>query len=147
MKRAPRLLWIIPALLLSAGLLRATLPQTTIGSWTTAVSLSQSRSSASAVMLPDGSILITGGDGGSGALQSVELFGTNGYVSSAAAMNVLRSGHFAVVLSDGQVLVGGGNSSGGGTTNSAEIYDPAADSWTPTSAMAEARANATAALL
>ena len=113
MKRAPRLLWIIPALLLSAGLLKATLPQTTIGSWTTAVNLSQPRSNASAVILSNGRILITGGDGGSGALQSAELFGTNGYVSSAAAMNVPRSGHFAVVLNDGRVLVGGGNSSGG----------------------------------
>ena len=147
MKRAPRLLWIIPALLLSAGLLKATLPQTTIGLWTSAASLSQSRSNASAVILSDGRILITGGDGSSGVLQSAELFGTNGYVSLAAAMNVPRSGHFAVVLIDGRVLVGGGNSSGGGTTNSAEIYDPSADSWTQTSPMTSARANATAALL
>ncbi|MCU1296130.1 MAG: Kelch motif [Acidobacteriaceae bacterium] len=147
MKRAPRLLWIIPALLLSAAFLKATLPQTTIGTWTSAASLSQSRSNASAVMLSDGRILVIGGDGGSGPLQSAEFFATNGTVASAAAMNVARSRQFAVVLNDDRVLVGGGVSTGGGTTNSAEIYDASADSWTKTSAMAEARANATAALL
>ncbi len=147
MKRAPRLLWIIPALLLSAGVLKATLPQTMIGTWTSAASLSQPRSNASAVMLSDGRILIAGGDGGNGAIQSAELFDINGSVSSAAAMNVARSGHFAVVLNDGRVLVGGGNSSGGGTTNSAEIYDPSNDSWTQIHPLTSARAHATAALL
>src|SRR6266581_5782440 len=135
MKRAIRLLWIVPALLLSASLLKATLPQTTIGTWTSAASLSQPRANASAVMLSDGRILIAGGDGASGALQSAELFDPAGSVSSAAPMNVPRSGHLAVVLSDGRVLVGGGTTSGGGTTNSAEIYDPTADSWTLTNPM------------
>jgi len=147
MKRAPKSLWILIALLCFAGILKATLPQVVIGTWTSAASLAQPRSNAPAVMLSDGRILITGGDGASGPLQSAEFFATDGTVSSAAAMNVARSRHFAVVLSDGRVLVGGGISSGGGTTNSAEIYDPSADSWTQTNPMTEARANATAALL
>ena len=98
-------------------------------------------------MLPDGSVLFTGGDGANGPLQSAEVFGVNGTVSSAVAMNVARSRHFAVVLSDGRVLVGGGNTTGGGATNSAEIYDPNANTWTQTAPMTSARANATAALL
>jgi len=73
MKRAPRLLWIIPALLLSAGVLKATLPQTMIGTWTSAASLSQPRSNASAVILSDGRILIAGGDGGNGAIHKLVL--------------------------------------------------------------------------
>jgi len=147
MKRAPKAPLILVALLCFAGLLKATLPQTVIGKWTAAIGLSQPRANAASVILPDGRILIIGGDGGSGSLQSVEVFGTDGSVSPAAAMNVPRSQHFAVVLSDGRVLVGGGVSSGGGTTNSGEIYDSSADTWTKTNAMAEARANATAALL
>jgi hypothetical protein len=146
MKRAPKTLLILVALLCCAGLLKATLPQTSIGTWTSTVGFSEGRSNASAVMLSDGRILITGGNGVSGPLQMAEFFATNGTVASAAAMNVARSSHFAVVLSDGRVLVGGGVS-GGGTTNSAEIYDPGADLWTKTNAMIEARANATAALL
>jgi len=127
MKTAPSRLWIILAVLSFAGMLRATLPQITIGQWTDTTTLSQARSNAAAVMLSDGSILFTGGDSGSGALQSAEIFGVNGTVSFTNAMNVARSGHFAVVLSDGRVLVGGGNTTGGGTTNSAEIYDPNAN--------------------
>src|SRR5947207_11713425 len=104
MKRAPKLLWVVPGVLLCAGLLKATLPQTAIGTWTSAASLSQPRSNASAVMLSDGRILITGGDDASGPLQSNEIFATDGTITPAAAMNVARSRHFAVSLSDGRVL-------------------------------------------
>jgi len=147
MKSAPKRLWILLTLLGFAGLLKATLPQTAIGAWTPAGSLAQARSNAAAVLLADGRILITGGDGASGPLQPAEFFATDGAVSPAASMNVARSGHFAVALSDGRVLVGGGNSGGGGATNSAEIYDPSSDSWTLTNPLTQARAGATAALL
>jgi hypothetical protein len=146
MKSAPKRLWIFLAILSFAGILKATLPATVIGSWTAASNLSQPRANAPAVMLGDGRILITGGDSAGASLQSAEILATDGTISSAAPMNVARTRHFAVALSDGRVLVGGG-SSGGGTTNSAEIYNPANDSWTQTSPMMEARANATAALL
>jgi hypothetical protein len=46
------------------------------------------------VLLSNGSILITGGDSGSGALHSAEPFGTDGTVTSAGAMNVARSRQF-----------------------------------------------------
>ena len=146
MKRAPKLLWVLLALISSAGILKATLPSTVIGAWTSAVSLSQARTNSAAALLADGRILVTGGTGGAGSLNSAEFFTPNGTVSSATAMNVGRSQHFAVTLSDGRVLVGGGIT-GGGTTNSAEIYDPSADSWTQTNPMTSARANASAVLL
>jgi hypothetical protein len=46
MKRAAKTLFILLALLGFAGLLNATLPQTVIGKWTTAIGLSQPRSNA-----------------------------------------------------------------------------------------------------
>ncbi|HET9407547.1 MAG TPA: Ig-like domain repeat protein [Candidatus Sulfotelmatobacter sp.] len=147
MKRAPKGLLILLVLFCFAGLLKATLPQILIGNWTTTSNLSQARSNAASVLLADGRILIIGGDGGSGALQSAEFFGTDGTVSAAAAMNGARSRHFAVVMGDGRVLVGGGTTTGGGTTNTAEIYDPSANSWTQISPLTTARANATAAVL
>src|SRR5882724_7129579 len=147
MKRTPRLLSIIAGVLLCAGVLKATLPQTEIGTWTSAASLWQARSNASAVMLSDDRILIAGGDGAGGPLQSVEIFATDGTATFAGPMNEARSRHFAVTLSDGRVLVGGGVSSGGGAINSAELYDPSADSWTQINPMTSARANATAVLL
>jgi len=146
MKRVPLRLWLVLAIVCFAGILKATLPQITIGNWTATSSLSQARSNGAAVLLNDGRILFTGGDSGSGAVQSAEFFNADGTVSSAGSMNVARSRHFAVVMSDGRVLVGGGNS-GGGTTNSAEIYDPSTGNWAATSPMNSARANATAALL
>ena len=150
MKFVSRFLWIVCVLagfFMLAETLKATLPQTLIGSWTSASPLSQARANAASVLLPNGRILILGGDGASGPLQSVEVFGTDGAVSPAASMGVPRSHHFAVVLSDGRVLIGGGTTAGGGTTNSAEIYDPTADTWAQTAAMTSVRANASAALL
>src|SRR5690348_14826274 len=109
MKTAPKRLWIILALIFSAGILKATLPPITIGNWTGTASLTQPRSGAATVLMKDGRILFTGGDGGSGAVQSADFFNADGSVSSAGAMNVARSHHFAVVMNDGRVLVGGGN--------------------------------------
>lgn len=147
MKGVPKRLWIVLAIFSFAAILKATLPPITIANWTATSPLSQPRANGAAVMLSDGSTLFIGGDSGSGPLQSAEVFSPNGVVSSVAAMNVARSRHFAVVLSDGRVLVGGGNTTGGGTTNSAEIYDPSAGTWTVTNPMTSARANATAAVL
>jgi hypothetical protein len=67
-------------------------------------------------------------------------------VAQPAAMAVGRYSHTATVLADGRVLVAGGSN---GTTNlaSAEIFDPAADTWTAVSAMSTARSNHVAALL
>src|SRR5207237_10529534 len=51
------------------------------------------------------------------------------------------------VLQDGRVLVAGGTTSGGGITNSAEIYDPSADSWSQAGLMNDARSGATTSVL
>jgi hypothetical protein len=71
----------------------------------------------------------------------------------AASMNHPRALHGATLLPDGRVLVSGGITCcrPGDTpafwADSAEIYDPAADAFTPTGSMAAARAAHAAALL
>lgn len=54
-------------------------------------------------------------------------------------------GHSATPLNDGKVLVAGGGT--GTRTASADLYDPESGSWSPTGAMAVARAEHTATLL
>jgi YDG domain/Galactose oxidase, central domain len=147
MKRVPSRVWVGLGILCFAGILQANGPQLLISKWTLSASLSAPRASSVAVMLADGSILFTGGENSGTVLQSTEILDVNGNISLAADMNVPRSRHVAVLLNDGRVLVGGGTTSGGGTTNSAEIYDSSANTWTQISPMTSARANATAALL
>jgi len=118
------------------------------GTWAPAANLAEARAGASAALLADGHILITGGEGASGPLASAELFGMAGGVSPAAPMNVARSKHVSVTLPDGRVLVAGGVTTGGGATNAAELYDPASSSWSSLAGgMTEARSGATAAVL
>ncbi len=149
MKRIPTLLWVSVAVFCFVALLNAALPEFTSGKWTPAENLATAREGASAVLLPDGRILITGGTDATGQpLASAELFNIDGSFTAAAPMNAARSGHVAVMLYDGDVLVAGGTTTGGGVTNSAELYDPNADRWTTLSGtMLDARIGATAAQL
>src|SRR6266849_5026988 len=63
-------------------------------------------------------------------------------------MNSARSGASSSLLEDGRVLVSGGTTSGGGITNSAEIYNATTNTWTDvTGGMIEARAGHTATVL
>ena len=111
------------------------------------------RAGAASVLLQDGRTLITGGVSASGALASVEIFDTTGNFCAAplcvppASMNFARSKHTATVLQDGRVLVAGGIGGGGTPVASAEIYDPAANTWTVTGSLLTARSGHTASLL
>ena len=111
------------------------------------------RAGAASVLLQDGRTLITGGVSASGALASVEIFDTTGNFCAAplcvppASMNFARSKHTATVLQDGRVLVAGGIGGGGTPVASAEIYDPAANTWTVTGSLLMARSGQTASLL
>src|SRR5260370_1239543 len=136
------------AILSLAFLLHGTLPQVSTGSWILANSLAEARSGSAAVVLDDGRVLFTGGTGSTGTLTSAEVFNTDGSISVAAPMLDPRTHHTATVLKDGRVLVAGGTTSGGGTTSAAEIYDPAANSWTAVAGgMTSPRSSHTASLL
>ena len=65
----------------------------------------------------------------------------NTWVPTAGPMSVARTGQTATLLPDGDVLVAGG------ATRTADLYDPATGSFTPTGSMSVARTNATATLL
>lgn len=125
-------------------------PPSPTGTWAAAgngLGLSSPRAGAAAVQLQDGRILITGGDDGSGAVATVDIYDTLGNFSAAASMNVARSNHTATLLQDGTVLVAGGLSSGA-ATSSAEIYNPSTNTWAATSgSLISARAGQTATAL
>lgn len=142
------MLYFVLSLTCLVVLLRAGVLQVASGAWVPFGSMAAARAGASAALLQDGRILLTGGDGGSGPTNTAEFLGTDGTFSPAVPMSVARSNHIAVVLRDGRLLVAGGVTSGGGVTNAAEIYEPSGGSWaTVAGGMNEARAAATTALL
>ncbi len=100
--------------------------------------MSVARRSHTATLLPNGKVLIVGGGNGvstttSQPIQSVELFDpATGLFTVIGNMLAPRSAHSAILLDDGTVLISGG-STGTGTlfpTNTAEVFDPADNSFT-----------------
>src|SRR5713101_5587840 len=117
------------------------------GTWASGGAMAQPRAGASAVRLQDGRVLITGGDAGTGPTATADFVANDGSSSAAPLMGAPRSLHISVTLQDGRVFVAGGFTSGG-VANSAEIFDPALNSWSGVAGgMVEARAGAAAVLL
>jgi Galactose oxidase, central domain len=83
---------------------------------------------SAAVRLPNGTVLITGGQlpGGSGSPGTDLYDPATGKFTSAGNMTVGRHSHTATLLPDGSVLIAGGHSTWPASTSSAEIYKPAA---------------------
>ena len=97
--------------------------------------------------MPDGSVLIIGGQDDDGPLASAELWDpVSGDLSPAGSLAGGRSGHTATLLPDGRVLVVGG-SDDEGVLASAELFDRATGSSSPAGSLAEARIAHTATLL
>lgn len=104
--------------------------------------------STQAQILGNGRVLVFGGL----PAQSGELFDpATGTFSATGTLNTPRGAMSATLLPDGQVLIAGGSIvvSGGfpGTTNSAEIYNPATNAFTPIASMNQARQQHLATLL
>ena len=114
--------------------------------WAPIGPMAMARTGACAAQLSDGRILITGGLGSSGALNTVDLFDLDGSASAAEPMSAAHSFHTCVTLQDGRVLVAGG-SDDIAATNLAEIYDPAVNRWSTAGQMEYTRSGHTATLL
>ena len=122
------------------------------GTWTTAAAMTDARAFASATVLSDGRVLVIGGaQSYSGRpLPTAELFdpATNTWKAAAAAATT-RLERSVTTLVDGRVLVVGGVGPSGypGALSTAELYDPATDTWSPTADLAEGRFAHAAVLL
>jgi N-acetylneuraminic acid mutarotase len=99
--------------------------------------LGTGRYNHTSTLLKDGRLLVAGGTN-SGPLDSARLYDpAQNTWADAAPMKIAREGDTAVLLHSGKVLVAGGQTSAPGDgspayTRTAEVYDPATDTWTQT---------------
>jgi hypothetical protein len=91
--------------------------------WTTVASMNTPRFRHTAVLLPDGRVLVAGGYSSSGSsLVEAEIYDPQADIWMAvASLNSARYIHTATLLPDGRVLAAGGYTDG--FLNSAELYE------------------------
>ena len=127
------------------------------GIFTATGSLNTARELHTATMIQgtmiNGMVLIAGGQGSGGALASAELYNPmTGTFATTGSLNTARVYHTATLLNDaalnnGTVLIAGGYDNNGNTSASAELYNPATATFTPTLSLNTARYRHTATLL
>ncbi len=101
-----------------------------------------------AVLLDDGRVLLAGGWGADGVLETTELYEPkSGRFSAGPGMTSPRAGFTAVSLDDGRVLLAGGFLDNEPTTASADLFDPDGDLVTRTGSLSEPRGAYAAARL
>ncbi len=100
--------------------------------------MSAPRSQACSAILNDGSLLVAGGLGASGPVNTAEIYAPGGAFTATASMTQARSGAACATLLDGRVLVTGGND-GQRVLDTAEIFDPIAQTWQTTGRLSVAR--------
>lgn len=97
--------------------------------------MATARAQHTATLLPNGKVLVAGGNNSDGDLSSAELYDSAAKTwTPTGAMPSTRNSATATLLSDGRVLVAGGYD-GNGICSTASLYDPATGKWTDTDAM------------
>jgi hypothetical protein len=141
---------------LATGLLAAPAakiaPPPASGSFVFTGSLNMARFNHTATLLPNGEVLVAGGEGGTAAaltwLASAELYDPKtGKWTLTGSMSVGRTDHTATLLANGEVLVAGGTDYEINCYATAELYNPATGQWTLTGSMTQPRCLHSATLL
>jgi hypothetical protein len=120
------------------------------GTWSLTGSLNVARFGLTATLLPNGNVLVTGGESQDGAINnSAELYNpTTETWSYTGSLSTGRYGHTATLLPNGKVLVAGGHDWHSNTyLDSADVYDPATGNWSGTAKLNVTRLRHTAMLL
>ncbi len=151
----------LAAVIVSFSLIgRASVPDVASNTWATTGDMAAARAGASAVLLYDGRVLVTGGlteitrttDDGpitvTNATASAERFSpAGGGFLDTPPMQFARASHTSTLLPDGRVLVVGGVGPDGIAISSVEIYDPSTNSWSAGAPLHYARSGHTATAL
>jgi N-acetylneuraminic acid mutarotase len=125
-----------------------------VGNWSATGNMNVARFSHTAIVLPDGKVLVVGGYGDDPiavikSLNSAELYDPiTGTWSMTGSIRDARVAHIAALLLNGKVLVAGGNDGKhGDSLGSAELYDPSTGNWTVTGSLSYANQHFTASTL
>src|SRR5438874_585225 len=115
-------------------------------------SLATARYVHKATLLPNGKVLVAGGDGNGASQESAELYDpASGTWTATGSLSTGTSEHTATLLPNGKVLVAGGVNGDifefGSILANAELYDPTSGTWTATGSLGAARGDHTATLL
>ena len=117
------------------------------GTWTPATNLVAARANHRAVLLPDGQVLVMGGEGLDQGLMGAELYDP---VADRWSVTGSTSGprivHTLTLLPNGMVLAAGGWDYSM-VLSSSEIYDPSSGLWSPAADLTQAREYQSATLL
>lgn len=118
------------------------------GSWKPAGKMTHRRFNHAAIRLSDGRVLVTGGAGPAGDCiytATAEIFTpATGNWKAAAPMSTPRGVHASLLLPTGRALAAGGltlpaKCAPPAATETAELYNDAANRWSPTGSMASTR--------
>lgn len=111
--------------------------------WTVATPIPSARRNHAATLLPDGTVLVSGGvysaSGGAATVWRSDAWiydpGDDSWTATTSAMSTVRTDHTSTLLPSGRVLVAGGYN-GAGSVSSVQIYDPPpVDAWIPAASM------------
>jgi large repetitive protein len=117
--------------------------------WVPVGSMTSAREHSTATLLPDGNVLMAGGQAETGnTLATAELYNpaTRSFAATGS-LHAARSYPAAALLPDGKVLIAGGLSSNFIPIASAELYNPATGTWATTTPMNTSSYGFTATLL